>query len=335
MRDRTEHRKLERTMQIVIIGGTGHIGSYLVPRLVTAGHDVTVLSRGEREPYHHDAAWQHVRRLPVDRNSEDAGGTFGNRIADLGADAVIDLICMTPDSARQLVEALRGHAVHLVHCGTVWVHGPSVEVPYDEEAPRRPFGEYGIQKAAIEKFLLAQTDTPATVLHPGHISGPGWVPINPAGNLDLDVFSALARGEQLALPNFGLETLHHVHADDVAQAFQRSLTARSVAVGESFHVVSARAISLRGYAEAVAGWFGQQANLRFEPYKQWAAERSEASAQTTYDHLAHSPSVSIAKAERLLSYRPRYTSLQAVREALAWLVAAGRVDTGGRELNPG
>ena len=30
-----------------------------------------------------------------------------------------------------------------------------------------------------------------------------------------------ARGEELALPNLGLETVHHVHADDVAQIEMR------------------------------------------------------------------------------------------------------------------
>ncbi len=324
-------------MRIVVIGGTGHIGSYLVPRLVRGGHDLTVLSRGEREPYHADAAWDQVRRLQVDRAAEDAAGTFGKRIADLAADVVIDLVCFTPDSARQLAEALRGHAGHLVHCGTVWVHGPSVEVPYDEETPRRPFGDYGLQKAEIEKYLLAESahgGIPTTLLHPGHISGPGWVPINPAGNLDLAVYSALARGKEVALPNFGMETLHHVHADDVAQAFQLTLARRSTAVGESFHVVSPRAVTLRGYAEAVASWFGQEARLAYQPFDEWKANQSEQNVRATYDHIAHSPSVSIAKAQQLLGYQPRYSSLQTIREALAWLVAQGRVDTGGRALSP-
>jgi uncharacterized protein YbjT (DUF2867 family) len=40
-------------VRVVVIGGTGHIGSYLTPRLVAAGHDVVVLSRGERQPYRH------------------------------------------------------------------------------------------------------------------------------------------------------------------------------------------------------------------------------------------------------------------------------------------
>ena len=32
------------------------------------------------------------------------------------------------------------------------------------------------------------------------------------------------RGEELALPNFGMETVHHVHAADVAQAFMKAMT---------------------------------------------------------------------------------------------------------------
>ena len=47
---------------------------------------------------------------------------------------------------------------------------------------------------------------------PGHIVGPGWTPINPAGNLNLGVFEALAAGREIQLPDLGLATLHHVHA---------------------------------------------------------------------------------------------------------------------------
>jgi nucleoside-diphosphate-sugar epimerase len=40
----------------------------------------------------------------------------------------------------------------------------------------------------------------------------------------------------------------------------------------------------------------------------------------TWDHIAHSPNCSIAKARRLLGYHPRYSSLQAVRESVDWLI---------------
>ena len=70
-------------MRVVVIGGTGHIGSYLVPRLVEAGHGVTVLTRGQREPYRRHAAWEHVQRVVVDRPAEELAGTFGRRMLDL------------------------------------------------------------------------------------------------------------------------------------------------------------------------------------------------------------------------------------------------------------
>jgi nucleoside-diphosphate-sugar epimerase len=322
-------------VRVVVVGGTGHIGSYLVPRLVRAGHEVIVVARGEREPYHPDAAWGRVRRVRADREAEDAAGTFGGRIAGLDADAVVDLVCFTLDSARRLVEALRGRTGLLLHCGTIWVHGPLAQVPVTEEAPRAPFGEYGVAKSDIESYLLAEArrgGTPATVLHAGHIVGPGWAPCNPAGNFDPEVFGAIARGEEVVLPNFGLETLHHVHADDVAQAFERALNRRSAAVGESFHVTSPQALTLRGYAEAVAGWFGHEPKLRFEPFDVWAGRVDPEAARTSWEHIAHSPNMSIDKARSLLGYAPRYSSLQAVRESLAWLVARGQVDTGGRTL---
>lgn len=315
-------------MRVVIIGGSGHVGTYLVPRLVEAGHAVIAVSRGEREPYQPHGAWRQVERVRIDREAEDAAGTFGRRIRDLRPDAVIDMICFEPESARILVEALRGEVQHLLHCGTIWIHGPSVQPPITEEQPRRPFGDYGVKKAAIEAYLLAEARLrgfPATLLHPGHIVGPGWVPVNPAANFTPAVFGTLARGEELALPNLGMETVHHVHADDVAQAFMEALANRGASLGESFHVVSAAALTLRGYAEAVASWFGQPARLRYLPWDEWRAAVSEEEAQATWDHIAHSPNCSIAKARRLLDYAPRYSSLQAVHESLAWLITTGVV----------
>jgi nucleoside-diphosphate-sugar epimerase len=317
-------------MRTVVIGGTGHIGTYLVPELVQRGHEVVVLSRGERTPYQSDGAWSRVELVAVDRDAEDAEGTFGTRVAELRPDVVIDLICFTEDSARRLAEAVQGKVQHLLHCGTIWVHGSSEFVPTREHAPRRPFGDYGVQKAAIESYLLglARRDGfPVTVIHPGHISGPGWIPINPAGNLDLGVFETLARGQDLLLPNLGLETLHHVHAADVAGVFLAAIANRSVAIGESFHAVADGAMTMRGYAHGVATWFGQEARLGFLPFDQWTERVSKQDAAATRDHIMHSPNCSMEKAARLLGFRPRYSALEAALDGVAWLVENGKITT--------
>jgi nucleoside-diphosphate-sugar epimerase len=315
-------------MRVIVIGGSGHIGTYLVPTLVTAGHEVINISRSQSQPYQAHAAWKTVQQVTADRWAEDAAGTFGLRVRQMKPDVVIDLICFTLESAQQLVNNLHDQVQHFLHCGTIWVHGPSVEVPVTEEQPRRPFGEYGIQKAAIEAYLLDQARRngfPATVLHPGHIVGPGWAPLNPAGHFTTQVFARLGRGEELALPNLGMETVHHVHADDVAQIFVKAMTNRSVSIGESFHVVSPAALSLRGYAESVAAWFGQPARLRFLPWEAWRATVTPEEADATWDHIAHSPCCSIAKAQRLINFKPRYSSLQAVFESVEWLIEHGVV----------
>ena len=311
-------------MRVVIIGGTGHVGTYLVPRLVEAGHSVICLNRGQQQAYLPHAAWQTVERITVDREQEEKEGVFGERVRNLEPDIVIDMICFNVESARMMVEALSGRVQHFLHCGTIWVHGSSFQVPTTEEQPRRPFGEYGIQKAEIEAYFLKEARLngfPVSILHPGHIVGQGWWPLNPAGHFNPQAFMILAQGEELAIPNLGMETVHHVHADDVAQAFMQAIANRSCAIGESFHVVSPAAVTLLGYAETVATWFGKTANLRFVPWENWSEGVPENDADATWDHIAHSPNCSIEKARRLLAYQPRYSSLQAVKESLDYLIA--------------
>jgi len=310
-------------MKTVIIGGSGHVGTYLVPRLVEAGHEVVNVSRNRRPPYQPHPAWDSVRQVALDRIEAEKKGNFGKKIASLKPDIVIDMICFEPESAVMMVEALRGRVAHYLNCGTIWVHGSSEQVPTTEDQPRNPFGDYGVKKAKIEAYLLEEarrTGFPATILHPGHIVGPGWAPLNPAGHFSTSVFERIAHGEPLTLPNLGMETVHHVHADDVAQSFMKSIASWSAAAGESFHVVSPKALTLRGYAEAVYSCFGHKTDIRFLPWEEWRNTVSRGEAEFTWDHIAHSPCMSIAKASRLIGYSPRYTSLEAVRESVFWLI---------------
>jgi nucleoside-diphosphate-sugar epimerase len=308
-------------MRVLVVGATGHVGSYLVPRLVRSGHDVVAMSRGEQQPYHDDEAWQSVERRQVDRVAEDADGTFVDTVLAAQPDAVIDMVCFEPSSARTLVAGLAGRIDRLLMCGTIWVHGPTMAAPTRECDPRAPYGDYGVKKAEIEQVVLAASDRlPAVVLHPGHISGPGWPVINPVGNLDAAVWQKLATGEPVLMPGDGVGMLHHVHAEDVAQAFLLGLTSDG-AVGEACHVVSEQAVSTRGLASAAAGWFGRDADLRPVPWSEFDESTTPEHAAASREHLQRSHVMSIDKARSLLGYEPRYSSFDAVHEALDWLAA--------------
>jgi nucleoside-diphosphate-sugar epimerase len=320
--------------RVVVIGATGHIGTYLVPRLVRNGHEVIAISRGTRGPYHASPAWNKVTTITADREAEDAAGTFGARVADLRPDVVIDMICFTAASARQLVDALRPSRPLLVHCGTIWVHGPALRVPLTEDEPRTAYGPYGTGKAEIEALLLRETmagGVPAIVLHPGHISGPGWPVITPAGNLDPGVWTALATGQPLALPDHGLGILNHVHADDVAQAFELALS-RPAAIGSSFHVVAEQAWTLRGLAAGAALWFGREPVLEFVDWAEYERRAGSEHAEVTRQHTDRSITASIARAKEVLGYAPRYNTLVALHESLSWLAANGQADVGGQQF---
>jgi nucleoside-diphosphate-sugar epimerase len=312
--------------RVVVIGATGHVGTYLVPRLVRAGHEVVAVSRGEREPYVPAPEWRKVQRIALDREA----GDFGERIAALGADAVVDMLCFTPESAQQLVDALRPTRPLLVHCGSIWVHGPAARVPVTEDEPRTAYGDYGTGKVAIEALLHRETlagGVPSVVLHPGHISGP-WPSITPAGNLDLDVWRRLACGEPLPLPGLGLGVLNHVHGDDVAQAFELALS-RPAAIGASFHVVAEQAMTLRGLAAGVAGWFGREPVIELVDWPEFEARVGPEHAGVSREHVARSIAAGIGRARDVLGFRPRFSSLDALHESLRQLVADGQVDLGG------
>jgi nucleoside-diphosphate-sugar epimerase len=316
-------------MQIVVIGGSGHIGTFLIPRLVRAGHDVVSISRGQRSSYLDDPTWRDVHQVSADRAVEDRDGTFPNRVADLQPDVVIDLICFTLDSATALVQRLRGEAGHLLYCGSIWRHGPSLRLPITEDNGAPPIGEYGSEKAATVQMLKDETRSGGLVttsLHPGHIVGPGWHPIGPLGNIDPTVWQKLSAGQPIDVPGIGAEFMHHVHADDVAQAFEAAIVHRDAASGEDFNIVAPSALNVRGYAQIAAQWFGQTADLRTVTWDEFRRITAEDFYESSWGHLVRDHYFSIDKARTLLGYTPHYEPEDAVLESVRWLIDHEQLD---------
>ncbi|WP_324643309.1 NAD(P)-dependent oxidoreductase [Pseudarthrobacter sp. LT1] len=312
-------------MKVTVIGGSGHIGSFLVPRLVQAGHEVTNISRGTSKPYTDPPAWQQVQHVTADRQAEDQDGTFPDRVAALKPDVVVDLVCFTLESAAALVQRLRGEVGHLLHCGSVWRYGQSLKLPIREgsDSAAPPFGEYGIQKNRIALMLQEETASgglATTSLHPGHIVGPGWQPVGPLGNLDPTVWQTISAGQPLRIPGSGSELMHHVHADDVAQAFEKAIARREAATGEDFNVVAPTALTVRGYADIAAAWFGHAAVLETVPWDRFRENTSREHADASWNHLYRSQCFSIEKAASMLGYAPRYEPEEAIFESIQWLV---------------
>jgi nucleoside-diphosphate-sugar epimerase len=317
-------------MRVLIVGGTGHIGSYLVPRLVTGEHEVAVVAR-HAAPRHADPrlGWGPIEWIIADRGAEERDGTWARRMAGIEADVVVDLICYAAEQNRAMVEAFEGRIEQFIHCGTVWAYGPPRRVPYRESDPRRPITDYGAKKAAIEADLIGLWRTkgfPATIIHPGHISGRRWLPIDPQGTRNgVGVYEKLARGEVVHLPRAGQETIHHVHADDLGQLVEAAMVNREAAVGEAFSGVGPYAMTLAGCCEFVARLFGREPRIELASDEEMERVLGAEAWATTKDHLDHSPCCSIEKARRLLGYAPRFTTERIYAEAIEYLLESGQL----------
>jgi len=299
----------------VVIGGTGQIGEYLVPMLVMDGYSVSIISRGQTKPAIKRGEWKEVAMISLRRGAPD----FEKQIASLNPDIVIDIVCYENDDMMRLVNALRGVVSHYLAIGSGWIHGRSGCVPVLEEECRNPLCEYGIQKDLMDKTLTneyKENGFPGSCVHPGHIICPGRPPVNPQGHDNLEVFETLRQGRPLYLPNFGMETLHHVHADDVAGVLMAAIRVGKPSFGEGFHAVSPRAVTLCGYAEEVSSWFGKEADLHFEPFEQWRKRVAASEGLETLDHITHSPCYSMEKAARILHFTPAHTTFESIRECL-------------------
>jgi len=325
--------------RIVIIGGSGHVGSYLVPRLVELGHEVVNVSRGTAKPYRPHYAWSQIENVMLDRAEEEKNRQFGPKIAKLTPDIVVDMISFDLSSTKQVGDALRGKVEHYLFCSSIWVYGRLFTVPSTETDPPNPIDSYGKGKAESEAWLMREARLngfPATCFRPGHIVGEGWIPTSPIGNANPEIYSLIARGDELVLPNLGHETLHHVHADDVAQWIIRAIENRAASVGEVFNTVSEQAVTLRGYAETVYRWFEKEPRISFKPFDEWILDLEGYYAENSRGHVIRSSSHSIEKSRRRLGYQPRYTSFEAIHESVRALIADGKVRQPGRQtLNQG
>lgn len=227
-----------------------------------------------------------------------------------------------------MVDRLRGQVGHLLHCGSIWRYGTSRKLPLAENAglADAPLDQYGIEKSRIADMLKRETAAGGIVttsLHPGHIVGPGWHPIGPLGNFDPSVWYvwyAMSSGHTLRIPGSGAEMMHHVHADDVAHAFENAINRREAVTGKDFNIVAPTALNVRGYAQVASTWFGQNAALETVSWEDFRKSTTSEHADSSWGHLSRSHCFTIEQAKTLLGYSPRYEPEDAVLESIRWLI---------------
>src|SRR5215469_7170421 len=94
-------------MNVLIIGGTGSIGPYVVRELATQGHNITLFNRGRSR----STLPAHVRRITGDRNGLLS---FKEEFKQVGPEVVVDMCAFREREGVNLINAFRGIASRLV-----------------------------------------------------------------------------------------------------------------------------------------------------------------------------------------------------------------------------
>ncbi|WP_440224288.1 complex I NDUFA9 subunit family protein [Dokdonella sp. MW10] len=232
-----------KPMRVVILGGTGFIGSRLVPRLHADGHRITLLSRN-RDVHRELGVLPRVRLEnadPYDRK------TLERHLA--GADAAINLVGILNEPGSDGSGFRRAHAELTT---TLVAACTAARVPRLLQMSALRAGEgashylrtRGEAEAAVRASRLAWT-----IFRPSVVFGPG-------DGLFFRFAQLLRIAPVLPLARAGTR-LAPVYVGDVAEAFARALAHRHTA-GHVYPLVGPRAITLGDLVRWTAQLIGRR-----------------------------------------------------------------------------
>ena len=222
----------QSALNVLVLGGTGFLGPHIVNALVTRGHRVAILTRGQREPSLYEESYANVEHLIGDRAQPDGLNALRGRRWDV----VLETSGYRHPWTRDAVEALRGSSDLYLYVSSTGVYWPYRTVDLAEDGPIPLVDDppqeqptYGVMKALSENEVRAGFPDGAIIVRPGYIVGPGdtsdrWTywPVR------------IARGGEILVPGRRTDRVQYVDVRDLVDFMMRLIETRTTG---TFNVV--------------------------------------------------------------------------------------------------
>ncbi len=304
-------------MKVVLIGGTGHIGTFLTSQLVDSGWEVIVLSSGRRA-VDKDSFPRTVEFVKLSYDRMLADGSFRDLLAHRRPDAVVDIL---QGDAPGVFSACEKVGVrHLVFCGSVWMFGrPKVAPTPEVRQTECPFDGYRERFDQLQATLRKSDSSALAVsaVMPPNICGPGKIPLDGKGGRSIEVHREHQRGVEVCLPFPGTNLIGPCDAEDVARGFACALNNREAAAGEIFNVGSAYALTAEQFVNTYADIYGTPIPIRYVDPTVFA--RDVLPDLGANFHFLEHMCPDISKISVRLGYRPKYTPEETMERAVRWM----------------
>jgi len=266
--ERTE-RSAASGRHFLVTGGSGFLGSHLVPALVARGDAATVLDRAGRAPCE-GVAVETVDLLETDVADFLAAGRFDG-VFHLAGNVEVPLSVERPDldfalnagTTVRLLEALRRAAprTRLLLASTAAVYGEALAGPCSERQPPTPVAPYGASKWVAECYVALYArrhGLPTVRARIFSMYGPG---LRKHVVFDL-VRKAHPRPARLEVLGTGEQVRDFIFVEDAVQALL-CLADRAPHAGEAVNVARGEPVRIAELARAVAAACGTEPELAF------------------------------------------------------------------------
>jgi nucleoside-diphosphate-sugar epimerase len=288
------------SLRVLFLGGAGLIGSAAAAEVVAAGHELTVVTRGEPR-----------RVIPAEAKQLRAdvhdAAVLADTVGGREYDAVVNWVGYSPGqlAGHPGLFAGAGQYVFISTC-SVFAR-PVPQLPVTESSPRRqPVFGYARDKIACEEFLAAayrDAGFGLTVVRPFHTYDETVVPVL-AGWTAVD---RMRRGKPAVVHGDGTSLWTLMHAADFARAFV-PLLGNAHAIGESVNVTSGDILTWDQIHQALAAAAGVAHPVLAHRASETIAGEWPPWAEVLEHDFRHSMLFDTAKLARLVpQFRPRTT----------------------------
>ena len=245
-------------MKILFIGGTGTISMAISRLLLSQGHTLYLINRGNRNS---DLTGDLVE-LKVDINDEAA---VADLIADLSFDVVADFIAFVPAQLERDYRLFKGKTKQFIFISSASAYQkPLSDYRINEGTPlANPYWEYSRNKIACEDYLMKlyrEEGFPVTIVRPSHTYDERSVPLGVHGdNGSYAVLKRIMEGKPVIIHGDGTSLWTLTHNSDFAEAFVE-LLGNVHAIGEAVQITSDESVTWNQIYGIIADALGVKLN---------------------------------------------------------------------------
>ena len=190
-------------MKILLIGGTGTISSAITRQLASAGHELWLINRGNRNtdlPKSVNLVIGDINKHPDETIAKLGNETF---------DAVCEFIGFLPEQVNRDIKVFSGRTRQYVFISSASAYNKPVRqyVITEGTSLANPYWEYSRNKIACEELLMRayrENDFPVTIVRPSHTYCERGVPVSihgPKGSWQ--VLKRMMEGKQVIVHGDG------------------------------------------------------------------------------------------------------------------------------------